>query len=69
MAEFLGFDPAGNRSFELQDETFLSNGPAAVRVGEADGVVMTVVYGHLWNPTTESFIRPVVGHYPKTLLS
>jgi len=37
-------DPAGNRSFELQDETFLSNGPAAVRVGEADRVGVLLVH-------------------------
>src|SRR5215472_17274454 len=38
-------DPAGNRSFELQDEPFLSNGPATVRVGEADRV--DVLFVHL----------------------
>src|SRR5215469_17899563 len=31
-------DPAGNRSFELQDEPFLSKGPATVRVGKTDRV-------------------------------
>ena len=37
-------DPAGNRSFELQDEPFLSNGPAVVRVGEADRVGVLLVH-------------------------
>src|SRR5215467_10640632 len=36
-------DPAGHCSFELQDEPFLSNGPAAVRVGEADRVGVFLV--------------------------
>src|ERR1700757_2454992 len=37
-------DPAGNRSFELQDEPFLSNDPATVRVGEADRVGVLLVH-------------------------
>src|SRR5262244_559177 len=36
--------PAGNRSFELQDEPFLSNSPAAVRVSEADRVGALLVH-------------------------
>src|SRR5215831_6862489 len=36
--------PAGNRSFELSDDAFLSNGPAAVRVGEADRVGVLLVH-------------------------
>src|SRR5260370_30933843 len=37
-------DPARNRSFELQDEPFPSNGPAAVRVREADRVGVLLVH-------------------------
>src|SRR5271165_145805 len=37
-------DPARNRSFELQDEPLLSKGPAAVHVGEADGVGVLLVH-------------------------
>src|SRR5215469_18185852 len=36
--------PAGNRSLELQDAPFLSKGPAAVRVGEADRVGVLLVH-------------------------
>src|SRR5262250_906664 len=37
-------ESAGNCSFELQGEPFLSDGPAAVRVGEADRVGVLVVH-------------------------
>src|SRR5215813_10560438 len=37
-------DPARNRSFELQNESFLSNSPAGVRVGEANRVGVLLVH-------------------------
>src|SRR5579859_2563495 len=49
-------DPTGNRSFELQDEPFSSNGPAAVRVREADRV--GVLFVHLL-PVLSSIHRVV----------